>query len=57
MNNGPIVLVPSAGTLPVTVASYLATAKASATAAWLFGGINSVNADVFNQAASLLTAS
>ena len=56
MNHGPIVLVPSAGTLPVTVTSYLATAKASATAAWLFGGTSSVSADVFNQAASLLTA-
>ncbi|HEY0870664.1 MAG TPA: cell wall-binding repeat-containing protein, partial [Acidothermaceae bacterium] len=56
MNHGPIVLVPSTGTLPVTVASYLATAKASATAAWLFGGTSSVSADVFNQAASLLTA-
>ncbi len=57
MNHGPIVLVPSTGALPATVASYLATAKASATAAWLFGGTNSVDADVFNQAASLLTAS
>jgi Pro-kumamolisin, activation domain/ell wall binding domain 2 (CWB2) len=57
MNNGPMVLVPSTGTLPVTVAAYLATAKTTATAAWLFGGTSSVAADVFNAAASVLAAS
>jgi hypothetical protein len=54
MNHGPIVLVPSGGALPSTVASYLRTAQSSATSAWLFGGTISVDADIFNAAAALL---
>jgi len=56
MNHGPIVLVPSSGTLPPSVASYLGTAQSSATAAWLFGGTSSVGADIFNAAAAILGA-
>lgn len=55
MNHGPLLLVPSSGVLPATVASYLTAAKASATAAWLFGGPTSVGADVFDAAAAILT--
>jgi hypothetical protein len=54
MNGGPIVLVPSNGALPASVSGYLTTARTTASAAWLFGGPNSVNADVFNSAASIL---
>jgi ell wall binding domain 2 (CWB2) len=54
MNHGPVVLVPSNGALPSSVASYLATAQASATSAWLFGGTSSVGADIFNSAAAIL---
>jgi Pro-kumamolisin, activation domain/ell wall binding domain 2 (CWB2) len=54
MKNGPIVLVPSGGALPDSVASYLETAQTSATSAWLFGGTVSVGADIFNAAAAIL---
>jgi hypothetical protein len=54
MNHGPIVLVPSGGALPSSVASYLGTALSSATSAWLFGGTSSVDADIFNAAAAIL---
>jgi hypothetical protein len=54
MNHGPIVLVPSSGTLPSSVASYLGTAQSSATSAWLFGGTSSVGADIFSAAATIL---
>jgi hypothetical protein len=54
MNHGPMVLVPSSGSLPDSVASYLETAQGSATSAWLFGGTSSVDADIFNAAAALL---
>jgi len=54
MNHGPVVLVPSSGTLPSSVASYLGTAEASATVAWLFGGTSSVGAGIFNAAAAIL---
>jgi hypothetical protein len=54
MNHGPILLVPSGGALPSSVASYLATAQSSATSAWLFGGTSSVDADIFNAAAAIL---
>ncbi|HEY3923944.1 MAG TPA: cell wall-binding repeat-containing protein [Acidothermaceae bacterium] len=54
MNHGPVVLVPSNGALPSSVASYLASAQASAASAWLFGGTSSVGADIFNAAAAIL---
>ena len=54
MNHGPVVLVPSSGALPSSVASYLATAQSSATSAWLFGGTSSVDAGIFNAAAAIL---
>jgi hypothetical protein len=54
MNHGPVVLVPSSGALPSSVASYLATAQSSAASAWLFGGTSSVGADIFNAAAAIL---
>jgi hypothetical protein len=54
MNHGPVVLVPSNGTLPNAVASYLATAQSSAASAWLFGGTSSVSAGIFNAAAAIL---
>ena len=37
MNHGPMVLVPSSGALPASVADYLASTTASASVAWLFG--------------------
>jgi hypothetical protein len=46
--------VPSSGVLPSTLASYLAAAKESATAAWLFGGTASVSAQIFGEVASAL---
>ena len=54
MNHGPVVLVPSGGTLPSTVASYLGVAQSSATSAWLFGGTSSVGASIFSAAAAIL---
>jgi hypothetical protein len=54
MNHGPVILVPSDGTLPSSVASYLGAAQPSVTSAWLFGGTSSVDAEIFNEAATLL---
>lgn len=54
MNHGPVLLVPTVGPLPASLSTYLATAKESAAAAWLFGGTSSVTAQVFGEVASAL---
>jgi hypothetical protein len=54
LSNGPMLLVPNVGTIPATTISYLASAGASASSAWLFGGTASVSDDVFSQAARAL---
>ncbi|HET9187426.1 MAG TPA: cell wall-binding repeat-containing protein, partial [Acidothermaceae bacterium] len=57
-HGGPILLVPSTGTVPAGTTSYLTkTAALSASSAWLFGGTVSVNDSVFSQSAAALKAS
>lgn len=57
-HGGPILLVPSSGTVPAGSTSYLTkTAAVSASSAWLFGGTASVNDSVFSQSAAALKAS